>query len=180
MGILDTVFPAVKMLAPTKLADDRGYFAETYSRRFLAKAGISADFVQDNRAFSRRAGTVRGLHFQIPPFAQDKLLRVVRGAVLDIIVDVRQGSPTFGRRLRLELSARDWRQVFIPAGFAHGMCTLEPEACGGTIPPSISTGRSRRPTQQSRRRIRLCRVRRHAAVLCPSRAQDERRPVRVR
>jgi dTDP-4-dehydrorhamnose 3,5-epimerase len=174
MDIVDTVLPAIKILTPTKLADDRGCFCETYSRRSLAKAGISVEFVQDNHAFSRRAATIRGWHFQIPPFAQDKLLRVVRGAVLDIIVDLRQGSPTFGRHLGLALSAPGWRQVFIPAGFAHGMCIFEPEtdvidkATNFNSPAhdkgvrwndsaSMSTGRSRRPRQQSRRRITLCR-----------------------
>jgi len=125
MQILETSFPEVKLLIPAKHADERGFFSETYSRRTLAKAGITLDFVQDNQAFSERRGTIRGLHFQIPPFAQDKVVRVIRGSIFDVVVDVRRSSPTFGRFEAFLLTADDWKQLLIPAGFAHGMCTLE-------------------------------------------------------
>ena len=127
MVVLETAFPEVKVLVPSKHRDDRGFFSETYNRRALIDAGIDLDFVQDNHALSVSRGTVRGLHFQIPPFAQDKLVRVVRGIVLDVVVDIRHGSPTFGKYLSFPLSAKDWNQIFVPAGFAHGMCTLEPD-----------------------------------------------------
>ena len=127
MDVIDTCFPEVKVLVPAVYRDERGFFSETYSRRALAKAGIPFDFVQDNHSCSAKRGTIRGLHFQIPPFAQNKLVRVVRGAILDVIVDLRFGSPTFGKHLSLLLSAQEWNQILVPAGFAHGLCTLEPD-----------------------------------------------------
>src|SRR5215469_10662587 len=127
MVVLDTSFPEVKVLVPMKHADERGFFSETYSRRAFATAGIALEFVQDNHAFSVRRGTIRGLHFQVPPFAQDKIVRVIRGSIFDVVVDVRRRSPTFGRFETFPLEAADWKQLLIPAGFAHGLCTLEPD-----------------------------------------------------
>ena len=127
MLAIATMFPEAKLLVPKRHEDERGYFSETYNRRALADAGITPDFVQDNVAFSPRSGTIRGLHFQIPPFAQGKLVRVLRGAVFDVILDLRPDSPRFGRHQSFRLSAREGNQIFIPAGFAHGMCTLEPD-----------------------------------------------------
>ena len=127
MQVESTSFPGVKVLLPVKHADERGFFSETYSRRRFADADIALEFVQDNHAFSVGRGTVRGLHFQIPPFAQDKLVRVIRGSIFDVVVDVRRRSPTFGRFEAFVLTASEWKQLFIPAGFAHGLCTLEPE-----------------------------------------------------
>ncbi|HWA91142.1 MAG TPA: dTDP-4-dehydrorhamnose 3,5-epimerase [Rhizomicrobium sp.] len=120
-------FGAVKVLAPERHGDARGWFAETYNRDALARLGIDCDFVQDNHSLSRRPGTVRGLHFQLPPFAQAKLVRVVRGRVLDAVVDLRRGSPSFGRHAAMELGAEDGTMLFVPKGFAHGFCTLEPD-----------------------------------------------------
>lgn len=125
MKLIETPFPEVLILVPSRHGDERGFFSETYSRRTLAEARIRLDFVQDNHSYSAKSGTVRGLHFQTPPFAQDKLVRVVRGAILDVIVDLRHGSPTFGKHLSLPLRAEEWKQVLIPAGFVHGLCTLE-------------------------------------------------------
>jgi dTDP-4-dehydrorhamnose 3,5-epimerase len=117
----------VKLVVPHIIRDERGFFSETHNRRLLAAAGIAADFVQDNHSLSRRTGVVRGLHFQSPPMAQDKLVRVVRGAILDVAVDVRPASPTFGRHVSAVLSADNWHQLWVPKGFAHGFCTLEPD-----------------------------------------------------
>ncbi len=125
--VMELEIPDVKLITPVKHGDSRGFFSETYNQRDLAAAGINTKFVQDNHSLSGPRGTVRGLHYQLPPFAQDKLLRVVRGSVLDIAVDVRRGSPTFGRHVSMVLSAEDWTQVLVPAGFAHGFCTLEPD-----------------------------------------------------
>ena len=125
--------------------DARGFFAETFRRDRLAEAGVTELFVQDNHVRSPRRGTLRGLHFQGPPHVQTKLVRVARGAVLDVAVDVRAGSPTYGRHAAVELAAENWRQLYVPAGFAHGYLTLtddcevlykaggyyEPEAEGG-------------------------------------------------
>ena len=119
--------PDVKVLTPKKHGDHRGFFSEAYSRRALAEAGIEIEFVQDNHSRSAAKGTVRGLHFQIPPFAQDKLVRVVRGAVFDVAVDLRRGSPTYGRHASVTLSVESWNQVLVPAGFAHGFQTLAPD-----------------------------------------------------
>ena len=127
MRIGELNIPAVKMLLPARHGDHRGFFSEVYNRGTLIKAGIDIEFVQDNHSLSATRGTVRGLHFQTPPFAQDKLVRVVRGAVFDVAVDLRRGSPTYGRHVSVVLSAEAWNQVLVPIGFAHGFMTLEPD-----------------------------------------------------
>jgi dTDP-4-dehydrorhamnose 3,5-epimerase len=123
----DTAIPDVKIITPKKFGDHRGFFSETYNRRAAAEAGIHLEFVQDNHSLSADVGTIRGLHFQSAPFAQDKLVRAPRGRILDVAVDLRRSSPTFGRHVAVELSAENWRQLLVPIGFAHGFCTLEPE-----------------------------------------------------
>jgi len=127
MQIEQTALPGVLILTPRRFQDSRGYFAETYNRRRLAEAGLDYDFVQDNHSYSAEQGTVRGLHYQAPPAAQTKLVRVARGAVLDVAVDVRRGSPSYGRWVAVELSARNGAQLLIPRGFLHGFLTLAPE-----------------------------------------------------
>ena len=126
MQVIETAIPAVKVLLPKKFGDHRGFFSEVYSRKLFTSLGITSDFVQDNHSLSVEQGVVRGLHYQLQPMAQDKLLRVVRGAVLDVAVDVRKSSPTFGKHVVEVISAENWKQIFIPAGFAHGFRTLEP------------------------------------------------------
>lgn len=118
--------PEVKLIRPPKFGDFRGFFSETYNKKQFAAAGIDLDFVQDNHAMSQAAGTVRGLHYQSAPFAQDKLVRVTKGRIFDVAVDIRRASPTFGKWVGVELSADGWNQLLIPIGFAHGLCTLEP------------------------------------------------------
>jgi dTDP-4-dehydrorhamnose 3,5-epimerase len=125
MQVESLAIPDVKLLTPRILRDARGFFSETWNERALAAAGIRARFVQDNHAYSGRKGTVRALHFQRPPMAQDKLVRVVRGSVLDVALDLRSASPTFGRHVSAVLSAANWQQVWVPNGFAHGYVTLE-------------------------------------------------------
>ena len=127
MRVTATAIPEVKLLVPQRREDARGYFVEAYSLRTLDALGITTTFVQDNHAYSRRRGTVRGLHYQLPPCAQAKLVRVVRGAVFDVAVDVRAGSPTLGHHVSNTLTAEGGEQVFVPEGFAHGICTLEPD-----------------------------------------------------
>jgi dTDP-4-dehydrorhamnose 3,5-epimerase len=127
MDVKALAIPDVKLIAPRRIEDDRGYFSETYSRKNLAAAGIADEFVQDNHSLSRSVGVIRGLHFQTDPHAQGKLVRVVRGAIFDVAVDIRQGSPTFGQHVAVELSADNWLQLWVPIGFAHGFCTLIPE-----------------------------------------------------
>lgn len=122
-----TNIPDVKLLRMRRYCDERGFFSETFSRRALEDAGIDGDFVQDNHSVSGPRHVVRGLHFQISPFAQDKLVRVVRGAILDVAVDLRHLSPSYGRHVTQLMRAEDWSQLFIPVGFAHGFCTLEPD-----------------------------------------------------
>lgn len=117
---------AVKLLRPKKFGDHRGFFSETYNKRALAEAGLDLDFVQDNHSLSVARGVIRGLHFQTPPFAQDKLVRVVRGAIFDVAVDLRRSSATFGKHVSAVVSAEEWNQILVPIGFAHGFCTLEP------------------------------------------------------
>ena len=127
MEFRELSIPKVKVLIPEKHGDRRGFFSEVYSRKALAAAGIDFEFVQDNHSSSARRGTVRGLHFQVPPRAQDKLVRVVRGSAFDVAVDLRRSSSTYGRHVSVVLSAETWNQILIPAGFAHGFMTLEPE-----------------------------------------------------
>jgi dTDP-4-dehydrorhamnose 3,5-epimerase len=127
MEVLETAIPDVKVLVPKKWGDRRGFFSETYNRERMHEVGITCEFVQDNHAFSAEPRVLRGLHYQIPPFAQDKLVRVSQGAILDVAVDVRRGSPTFGRHVTVELSAENWKQVFVPVGFAHAYLTLMPD-----------------------------------------------------
>jgi dTDP-4-dehydrorhamnose 3,5-epimerase len=112
-------------VTPPRFGDVRGYFCETYNRGAFAAVGIDRVFVQDNQSLSRERGVVRGMHFQIPPFAQAKLVRVLRGSVYDVAVDIRKGSPTYGQSVAVTLSAELGNQLFIPDGFAHGFCTLE-------------------------------------------------------
>ena len=111
-------------ISPRKFGDDRGFFSETYNAKSFAEAGIDLTFVQDNLSYSAAKGVVRGLHYQLPPFAQDKLVRVTRGAILDVAVDIRKSSPTFGKWVALEVSAEKWNQILVPKGFAHGFMTL--------------------------------------------------------
>lgn len=125
MEVVATNVPGVLLLKPRHFNDARGYFVETYNQRAAHAAGIAAEFVQDNQAFSSQRGTVRALHFQVPPHAQAKLVRVLRGAIYDVAVDLRAGSPTYGRWTAAELTAQGGEQIFVPGGFAHGYCTLE-------------------------------------------------------
>ncbi len=127
MKIESTAIPDVKILTPPRHGDHRGFFSETWKRSAFTEIGLDFDFLQDNHAWSREIGVVRGLHFQTPPFAQVKLVRVTRGRVIDVAVDIRRSSPTYGRHVAIEISAENWRQVLIPIGFAHGYCTLEPD-----------------------------------------------------
>jgi len=114
-----------RSIVPKRHVDDRGWFSEIFHEKRLRDLGITCRFVQDNQAISRRAGTLRGLHFQLPPAAQAKLVSVLRGRILDVAVDIRSGSPTFGKYVSIELSAENGRQLYIPVGFAHGYLTLE-------------------------------------------------------
>ena len=118
----------VLRLTPCRFGDERGFLSEVYNQRAFAQAtGFEPLFVQDNHSYSRDVGTVRGLHFQNPPHAQDKLVRVVRGRIFDVAVDIRRNSPTYGQHVAVELSPENWAQLWIPVGFAHGFMTLEPE-----------------------------------------------------
>jgi dTDP-4-dehydrorhamnose 3,5-epimerase len=125
--VTSLAIPDLKLVEPERFEDERGFFSETFNCGVLAAHGIAAQFVQDNHSLSRKQGTIRGLHFQRPPFAQAKLIRVVRGSILDVAVDLRERSRHYGRHVAIELSSRNWRQLFIPEGFAHGFCTLEPD-----------------------------------------------------
>lgn len=117
----------VRIIETKRFSDDRGWFSETYSDARFAALGIDLRFVQDNHSFSAHAGTVRGIHFQSPPHAQAKLVRCLRGRILDYAVDLRRGSPTYGRHVAAELSADNGRQLFVPMGFGHAFVTLEPD-----------------------------------------------------
>src|SRR5262245_15213509 len=113
-----------RIIAPKRHVDARGWFSETYHEQRLREVSITCRFVQDNMSSSKRRGTLRGLHFQLPPAAQAKLVSVIQGRILDVAVDIRQGSPTFGRHVSIELSAESERQLYIPVGFAHGYVNL--------------------------------------------------------
>ena len=126
MEVVSLSIPDVKLITPKKFGDHRGFFVETYSRQKLAPHGIDFEFVQDNHSMSAAVGTVRALHYQLPPFAQGKLIRVLKGAVLDVAVDIRRDSPTFGKFVAEKLSADNCRMMWVPVGFAHGFETLEP------------------------------------------------------
>jgi dTDP-4-dehydrorhamnose 3,5-epimerase len=114
----------VMEIRPRRFSDDRGFFSETYNAEAFAAAGIGLAFVQDNHSFSAVKGVMRGLHYQLPPRAQDKLVRVTKGAILDVAVDIRRHSPDFGKWVALEVSAEKWNQILVPKGFAHGFLTL--------------------------------------------------------
>ena len=116
------------VITPPRYGDHRGYFGETYSHRRYLELGIDVDFVQDNHSLSHAVGTLRGLHYQSPPHAQGKLVRCGRGTIFDVAVDIRRGSPTFGQWEGYELSAENGHQLYVPAGFAHGFVTLEPDS----------------------------------------------------
>lgn len=125
MECQDLRLPGVKLLTPDIFRDHRGFFSEVYNKAALAACGIDADFVQDNQSLSRSAGVLRGLHFQVPPKSQGKLVRVNRGSILDVVIDLRRGLTTFGQYVSVTLSADNWQQLWVPVGFAHGFCTLE-------------------------------------------------------
>ena len=128
MQVEQLAIPGVLKITPRRFGDHRGFFAETFSARAYQEAGISDGFVQDNHSLSAQVGTVRGLHFQAPPHAQAKLVRCGRGAIFDVAVDVRQGSPTYGQWAGCELSADNGVQLYVPIGFAHGFTTLQPDS----------------------------------------------------
>lgn len=127
MQITDTALPDVKLIQPVRHGDSRGYFSEVYREDALNKAGVHIDFVQDNQSMSAPVGVLRGLHFQTPPMAQAKLIRVIAGSIIDVAVDIRRGSPTYGKHVAYVLSAAEGNQLLVPEGFAHGFCTLEPD-----------------------------------------------------
>ncbi len=119
--------PGPVLVSARRFGDHRGFFLESYSQRDFAALGVADVFVQDNHSLSAVAGTVRGLHFQLPPRAQAKLVRVLRGAILDVAVDIRRASPSYGQHVAVELSAENALQLYVPVGFAHGFCTLQPD-----------------------------------------------------
>jgi len=127
MKITPQAIPEILLIEPKRFGDARGFFSEVWKRSALAAHGFTEDFVQDNHSLSREVGVLRGLHFQRPPTAQGKLVRVVRGRILDVAVDIREGSPTYGQHVACELSDQNWLQLWVPRGFAHGFMTLEPD-----------------------------------------------------
>jgi len=127
MHVVSLDIPDVKLITPRRFADALGFFSEVYVRRRFHEHGITDDFVQENQSLSRTSGTLRGLHLQLPPHAQAKLVRCVRGRIFDVAVDLRAQSPTYRRWVAAELSPENWSQLYVPAGFAHGFLTLEPD-----------------------------------------------------
>ena len=127
MSVERLAIPDVLLITPARFGDARGFFSETWTARGMAAAGVTLPFVQDNHSMSQARGVLRGLHCQVAPHPQGKLVRVVRGAVWDVAVDARRGSPTFGQHAAAELSAANWRQLWVPPGFLHGFVTLEPD-----------------------------------------------------
>lgn len=127
MKLIDTEIPDVKIIEPDVFGDNRGWFLESYSKKKLSDLGLNVEFVQDNHSFSAEKGTLRGIHFQNDPMAQSKLIRCTRGSVLDLAIDLRKGSPTYLKYIKVELSAENKREFFIPRGFGHGFLTLTDE-----------------------------------------------------
>lgn len=127
MQIENLAIPDIKILTPVRHSDSRGFFSEIYNRETLLDVGINLEFVQENYSWSSCINTVRGLHFQTGEFQQDKLVQVVRGAILDVAVDLRQGSPWYGQHVCAEINADNWKQILVPKGFAHGFLSLTPE-----------------------------------------------------
>lgn len=128
MRIEQLAIPEVLRITPPRFADERGFFSETWHDGRLAALGFSQHFVQDNHSLSIKPGTIRGLHCQLAPRLQGKLVRVIRGAIWDVAVDIRRGSPSYGQHVAAVLSAENWQQLWIPGGFLHGFCTLEPRS----------------------------------------------------
>ena len=127
MKFIETDIPDLYLIEPRKISDSRGFFSETFRDDLLQQHGIQLNFVQENAAYSTQAGVLRGLHYQSPPHAQAKLVRVTQGAIWDIAVDIRKNSPTYGQWLGFELTPENYRQLLVPAGFAHGYVTLQAE-----------------------------------------------------
>ena len=127
MNVREFDVPGVRLILPKRFSDARGYFSETWNDRIFRQEIANVAFVQDNRSVSAKKGTLRGLHFQKPPFAQGKLVRAVRGSIIDIAVDIRKGSPTYRRHVATKLDAVEGAQLWVPPGFLHGFCTLEDE-----------------------------------------------------
>ena len=146
MEVRSTAISEVIELVPARHGDDRGWFSETANQRTLAEAGLSLEWIQDNESFSAQQGTLRGIHFQLPPNAQHKLVRVISGSVLDVAVDLRRSSATFGQHVAVTLTADEGNQLYIPAGFGHAFCTLEPDCqvaykvSGGFYAPESDRG----------------------------------------
>lgn len=128
MQFQDLAILGVLLIIPKKLGDNRGYFSETYRRDIFGNSVGNYEFVQDNQSLSADAGTIRGLHYQLQPRAQGKLVRCIAGAILDVAVDIRKGSLTYGQHVKAELTADNGHQLWVPPGFAHGFCTLEPNS----------------------------------------------------
>lgn len=126
MKLIKTIFDQAFLLEPKIYNDQRGYFFESYNQKIFAELGLVYNFIQDNQSFSTEAGTLRGLHYQLYPMTQTKLVRVLNGAIYDVIVDIRKGSPTFGKWQGFILSSENKRQLLVPQGFAHGFCTIVP------------------------------------------------------
>ena len=126
MKIIESFLNGVKLLEPTVYSDERGFFLESYSKKKFLELGIDYDFVQDNQSLSIKVGVLRGLHYQKPPMAQTKLIRVISGEIYDVVVDIRIDSPTFGKWESFILNAKNKRQLLVPTGFAHGFCTTLP------------------------------------------------------
>lgn len=127
MQVEETGVPGLKVLTPQRFGDARGFFSESWNRQRMAALGLDLEFVQDNHSLSMQPGTLRGLHFQAPPHAQTKLVRCGRGALFDVAVDIRRGSPSYGQWFGTELSAENGKQLLVPAGFLHGFITRAPE-----------------------------------------------------
>src|SRR5579862_9888539 len=128
MQVISTEIAEVKEIRPVRHRDPRGFFSEIFREDVLRRHGVDIAFVQENHSLSTDRGVVRGLHFQVPPEAQAKLVRVAAGSILDVAVDIRQGSPSYGHHISIVLSAAEGNQLFVPEGFAHGFCTLEPNS----------------------------------------------------